>query len=92
MRCVEIGVDERWIFSHGSLRKVRGTSRVSGTCTLDPKAPLFEVGGEVEDGIVLGGDDDCFIKVNGKCPQCPGNKFDYISDTKCTCSDGSVCV
>jgi hypothetical protein len=80
------------LFSHGSLRKVGGTSRVSGTCTLDPKAPLFEVGGGAEDGIVIGGDDDCVIKVNGKCPQCPGNKFDYVSDTKCTCSDGSVCV
>ena len=46
-----------------------------------------------EDGIVsLGGDDDCLIKVNGKCPQCPGDKFEYISDTECTCSDGSVCV
>ncbi len=81
------------LFSHGSLRKVGDKGRVSGTCSSDPKAPQFEIGGGVNDGIVIGGDNgDCFIKVSGKCPQCPGNQFDYVSETRCTCSDGSVCA
>lgn len=79
------------LYSYGSLKKAGKKDSVAGTCSVDAKAPPFEIGGGVEDGIVFDGD-DCIIKINGKCPKCPGNQFDYLSDTKCTCADGSSCA